>query len=278
MHQDLYAANKAYYERNAGRYEAASWYYFNRYKATAVRGEIRHCVSLLIGRPALRVLEIGPGTGYLLGFLLEEAALPIRYTGIEHSTEMTRILTSRHAARCTEFSVISGSVTAGLLDNMHGAGEFDLVLGSSILHHLPDYEDVVRSLAGLIAPGGLMYFVREPIHRDECATPGVLSRVSEYCFRKADGLLMTPVVRKRLWPAKVKAEDASAIAIQMFRDGVTTRIFRGLENGGFRRIAYRRYNRRVSSFFSFLENKWCAPLRKDIFGNTLYSICLQKEP
>jgi hypothetical protein len=87
---------------------------------------------------------------------------------------------------------------------------------------------------------------------------------------------MKPAIRQRLWPGKVKAEDASAIAIQMFRDGVATNAFRELAADGFSVISHRKYNRRVSSLLSFAENKWMAPIRRDIFGNTLYGIVLQK--
>jgi SAM-dependent methyltransferase len=274
--EELYNASRGYYDRNASRYEAASWYYFNGYKTAAVSHEISACRELLAGRPSLRVLEIGPGTGYLLHFLLDQQGAPVRYTGIEHSAEMRRILETRHAARCQNFTLIGESVTSGLIAAKVPPASFDLVMGSSILHHLPDYEDVVRALAACVAPGGLLYIVREPIHHTECAPPSSLANGLERVYRAFNGVLMTGPVRRLFWPAKVKAEDASPIAIHMVGNGISARVFDELEGKGFRMVSRRKYNRRVSTVLSFVENAWLARFRKDLYGNTLLAICMQR--
>ncbi|HXX63561.1 MAG TPA: class I SAM-dependent methyltransferase [Bacteroidota bacterium] len=273
---DLYTASKGYYDRNASRYEAASWYYFNGYKTAAVRKEINKCLALLSGKREIRVLEIGPGTGYLLRFLLERAGAQINYTGIEHSEAMREILSARYASLCRSFTLMSESVTPALIEGMPDSARFDLVLGSSILHHLPDYEGVVRALAHRVLPGGVLYMVREPIHRNECATPSFLAACLERLFSVSNELLMSNPVRRRLWPGKVKAEDASAIILHMMKDGVSTSVFTELKAIGFCLVSLRKYNRRVSTLLSFAENAWLRRLRKDIYGNTLLAVCMRR--
>lgn len=277
--KDFYEDNKQYYERNAARYEAASWYYFNAYKERSVIGELRRCLELAKGQgEAVSVLEIGPGTGYLLDKLLALTGQKVDYVAIEHSEAMAVILRRRFEHRCGSFKVISEHVSAPLIKSLALDRGFDIVMGSSILHHLPDYEDTVRELAAHVKPGGVMYFVREPLHREEVARSGELADMIERVYAAMNGILMKPWLRTRLWPNKVKAEDASGIAIHMFKDGVSSMVFKELEARGFQRVLMRKYNRRLSALLSYMENKWLASLRKDIHGNTLYSICLRKHP
>ena len=273
---DYYERNASYYDRNFSRYEASSWYMFNKYKNAAVLKEIRCCLHILRDKPVLRVLEIGPGTGYLLGKVLSISKSYISYKGIEHSKRMSDILFERYGKLCRDITIINESVTGDTLVRILREEKFDLIMGSSILHHLLDYEQIVRRISGNIAEGGVLYFVREPIARDECQSGNFWSDYIEKIYCMTSSLLMTPFIRARLWPGKIKAEDTSNIAFHMFKDGISTKVFRELETQGFIFVFTRRYNRRVSSFLSYVENKWLAPLRKDIYGNTLFSICMRK--
>jgi SAM-dependent methyltransferase len=274
---DYYNQNKAYYDRNAHQYEAASWYYFNKYKNNAVLSELKKCAQLLSGKSVIRVLEIGPGTGYLLGKLLTVSKADISYTGVEHSSAMSELITDRYAKSCRSFKIINDSVTAGQLTRDFSAEKFDLVMGSSILHHLPDYPAIVMMLSQLLASGGVMYFVREPIYRNECKPGNFLSTTLERFFNSINKILMSPSIRSRLWPKKVKAEDASKTYSPELDEGVSTQVLDELLRTNFRLVFKRKYNRRVSWILSYVENKWLAALRKDIFGNTLFSIGLQSK-
>jgi SAM-dependent methyltransferase len=271
---EYYNKNKSYYDRNAQRYEAASWYYFNKYKNNAVLSELKKCVKILYGKSAICVLEIGPGTGYLLGKLLSVANADIHYTGIEHSPKMYERITDRYGKSCKSFRIISDSVTVEQLRRDFYTERYDLIMGSSILHHLPDYPDIISVLSQLLAGGGVMYFVREPIHRDECRPSNFLCDALESFYSSVNALLMLPSVRSRFWPNKVKAEDMTKILHPKLSDGVSIQAFEKLLKTNFRMVFMRKYNRRVSWLLSYLENKWLASLRKDIFENTLFSIGL----
>jgi len=189
---------------------------------------------------------------------------------------MSGILRERYGDCCSGFRIINEHVNARLLSQLSEGRRFDLVMGSSILHHLLDYEEIIKGLAETLNPGGLMYFVREPIHKEECIQGKWPSDLLEAVYTRINSVMMLPWLKKIFWPGKVKAEDASDIAYQMFKDGVSTGMFMNLARQGFRVVFNRKYNRRVSSFMSYMENKWLARMRKDIFGNTLFSMCLQK--
>lgn len=274
----FYTGNKTYYDRNASRYEASSWYFFNRYKDDAVTSEIRRCLTVLRGCNRLSVLEIGPGTGYLLGKLIKLCPLPIHYTGIEHSSEMAKIVRARYADRCASISLLNETVTDPKLADLLEGKSYHLIMGSSILHHLLDYGQIVRKLAAHLKSGGVLYFVREPIHKSECEKSSFGKNIISKVYDLIDRLYLTPFSRGMLFPSKIKAEDASQVAFHMFKEGVGASVFYELIPSGYDVVFERRYNRRASSFFSLVENKWLKGLRKDIFRNTLFSICIRRQP
>ncbi|HPW37666.1 MAG TPA: class I SAM-dependent methyltransferase [Syntrophorhabdus sp.] len=273
--QSSYEKNISYYDKNALRYECSSWYFFNKYKDRTLQDELGRCVQF-IGKHHISVLEIGPGTGYLLSKLLNMTGITISYTGIEHSSAMKSILEQRYSSKLNDINVIHASVTAEYIDRHLAGRHFDLIIGSSILHHLPDYDAVVEKLAKLLDFRGVMYFVREPIHKSECLQARIHQEFFNCIYEAINSILMKPLIKNYFWPQKKKQEDAKEIAIHMFKDGVSIKVFSALCNNGFKLVIFRKYNRRVSSFFSFFENSWLKWTRKDIFGNTLFAIGVQK--
>ena len=174
------------------------------------------------------------------------------------------------------FNIINQTVNAQTIQTLFKDAKFDLIMGSSILHHLLDYDQVIEALSEMLTDNGVMYFVREPIHRNECQPSNTITNFLERFYHFVNALLMSTKVRKYFWPNKIKAEDSSSIAYHMYKEGISTAVFKKLTQQNFSIIFMRKYNRRVSSFLSYLENAWLGSLRKDIFGNTLFSICLQK--
>ncbi|MEA2127440.1 MAG: hypothetical protein QOJ85_331, partial [Solirubrobacteraceae bacterium] len=76
-----------------------------------------------------------------------------------------------------------------------GDGEFDLVLGHAVLHHLPFPERCFAEFARVLAPGGMLFFAGEPSRRGD--------RIAAVPKRAA-------VRAAPLWRRAVKARPAPA--------------------------------------------------------------------
>jgi ubiquinone/menaquinone biosynthesis C-methylase UbiE len=272
--EQFYQENKKYYERNAGNYENSSWYFFNKYKHNSVNKEIQKCVQA-INSKKIKVLEIGPGTGYLISKLIKQPGISYDYCGIEHSEEMTAILLSRYKDKFP-IKIYNNSVNADFVQKELKDMKFDLIIGSSILHHLPDYKELIGIFAGLLNENGVMYFVREPIHKNECQPSGFIKNGFASIYGGINNFFMRPRIKQMFWPEKTKQENPTKIGIHMFIEGVSVKPFYELTEKGFHPLFHRKYNRRASSFYSYVENKWLRFLRKDIFGNTLFAIAIIK--
>jgi len=257
-----YRSNIGYYDLNAGRYESSPAHSSNEHQEAALREELERCVALT-GRNQLSVLEIGPGTGYLLGMLVKIKGISYNYTGVDHSTEMTKILLSRYRYRIRNIKVLQASVSAGYIDGTLMGNRYDLILGSSVLHQVPDREEVVRKLSRLLNANGVMFFTREPVHRSECAGSAKWQARANGLYGCLDSLLS-------------KRPEAEGPGSPGFGEGVSRKPFAVLCEGDYRLVVYRRYNRRGSSFVSRVENGWFPRWRVDSFGNTMFSIGIQR--
>lgn len=273
--ENIYSKNIDYYERNAKKYENTSWYFFNKYKDRTLLKELKQCLKY-IKKDHLTILEIGPGTGYIISKLLKIKGISFNYTCIEHSSEMRSILFNRYKNKVKNFEIYIDSVSADYIATRFTGRKFDFIIGSSILHHLPDYNNVIKELSCLLNYHGVLYFVREPIHKNECQDPKEWQIIINRIYESINSLLLKPSIKKVFWPKKEKQEDTSQIAIHMFKQGVSLKPFYDLCMGDFKIIILRKYNRRVSGFFSYIENKWFKISRIDIFRNTLFAVGIQK--
>lgn len=100
-------------------------------------------------------LDVGAGTGNLTGKLLE---MGYSVVAADISPEMCTILRSKFGASIpAQLTVINSPVE----DLSFKRGEFDLITGYSVLHHLPDYLSALRTLCGFLKKGGIIYFDHE---------------------------------------------------------------------------------------------------------------------
>ncbi len=112
--------------------------------ATAFVGDLRDA----------RVLEYGCGVGYLAAILAREGALVSAFDLSERSVAVTR--------RRLEANGLSGEISVAAGEDLPYASEsFDLVIGTSVLHHL-DVSRAVPELYRVLRPGGRATFL-EPM-------------------------------------------------------------------------------------------------------------------
>ena len=93
--------------------------------------------------PGDHVLDVACGTGVLFPDYLSRGVASV--TGIDISPEMARIA----AEKFPQVKVICGDVEATAFDR-----KFDRIMVYNALPHFPDPAGLVRTLAGLILPGG----------------------------------------------------------------------------------------------------------------------------
>ena len=103
-----------------------------------------------------KALDFGAGTGNLTGKLLR---MGYTVTAVDISAEMCAILEKKYRtyAEAKKLVVINSSVE----DVSFGRDEFDLITCYSVLHHLPDYADVIQRLAAFLKKGGVLYLDHE---------------------------------------------------------------------------------------------------------------------
>lgn len=126
----------------------------------------RERVDYILGKAGdlggARVLDVGCGTGVLLGPLLERVGPEGRVAGLDLSPAMLARAGAKHGSPRLEL------VEADFL-GWDGPGSFDLIVAYSCLPHFPDYLAFFRAAAERLVPGGRLLVAhsegREAINR-----------------------------------------------------------------------------------------------------------------
>lgn len=113
----------------------------------------------------LRILDVGCGSGEVTRALAERVGPEGRVVGLDASP--SAIETARSAAQQAGLTNVDFVVRA-LPDLGLDAGSFDCVVGRRVLMYLPDAQEVLTGLAGLLRVGGRMAFQEH----DATMTPG----------------------------------------------------------------------------------------------------------
>jgi ubiquinone/menaquinone biosynthesis C-methylase UbiE len=145
----------------------------------------------------LRVLDIGCGTGLSAEFFLK-TRLGSRTSEIhllDTSKEMLGIATRR--ARSWPVDVISHS---GKISDLPADRQFDVILASSVLHHIADLRSFLNEVAERLSVGGLFLHLQDP-NADYADDPEHLSRLTEYKAARPPAR-KTPLFR-RLTPRRI---------------------------------------------------------------------------
>lgn len=133
------------------------------------------------GRP-LEVLDLGSGAGLAsIPWLQAGAAL----TAVDGSS----VSLGRLASRSRAFGVPAQTIVSDALDFvLRGTQEFDVVSCVSMLHHIPDYGQLVTHAVERVRPGGALFTFMDPLRYDSLPRwQHVASRAAYFTWRLGGG-------------------------------------------------------------------------------------------
>ena len=140
------------HNRIADRYQHIHGDIFNAHEQRRIQcvlSSVRHALT----PPVPLALDFGCGSGNMTRHLRD---LGCRVVSADISDRFVALLRERYA----QDSMVTPYLLSGTPQDL-GEYKFDLICVYSVLHHLPDYLQVLRHLAGLIAPGGALYIDHE---------------------------------------------------------------------------------------------------------------------
>ena len=149
------AEANAYFSRNAARWDEIRSLY-------VAENDVEMAIRAAAGPgPFRRLIDLGSGTGRMLGLLAPEADCAI---GLDLSQQMLNIARV-HAA---EAGLPNVELRHGdIFDTRLPEGHADLVVVHQVLHYLSDPAAAVAEAARLVAPGGRLLIVDFAPHRLE---------------------------------------------------------------------------------------------------------------
>ncbi|HEY3398393.1 MAG TPA: class I SAM-dependent methyltransferase [Armatimonadota bacterium] len=156
--RQIYEDNLRYFEGCARLYDLSNPAEWNLFERSMLRHDLALMGRLMEGREPVRVLDVGAGTG--------RVALPLARRGwqvlaLDLSEAMLQMAQGK-ARRAGLHDRLQGLCVeaAGFLRNC--PTQFDVIVFSSVLHHLPQYVQDAGRACELLAPGGVMYITHEP--------------------------------------------------------------------------------------------------------------------
>ncbi len=154
---DLVAESVRAYAKAHRGYEQRHGEIFNHREQQRLLHALKAALDQVAEGPPRRVLDLGCGTGNLTAHLLD---LGQEVVAADVSPEFLALVEQRFAGRPVQTVRIGGLDLREFEDR-----SFDLVAAYSVLHHVPDYVEMVRELHRTTRPGGIIYLDHERSER-----------------------------------------------------------------------------------------------------------------
>lgn len=146
----------------------------NSYEQNRLKTRLNTIINA-IKKKKIQLLDVGAGTGNLCNIITK---LPtdstFEITALDISKEMQEVMNEKF--KDTKIEYVLSDADSYLQEN---SSTFDLITISSVLHHLPDYEQTLASLSKHLNPGGVIYATHEPLNLSE-QTPNFFYRLLNF--------------------------------------------------------------------------------------------------
>lgn len=158
MEVDLRRANELFHDVESESYDSKWGIQYDHDNALRVR----HKFEKALGGPFPRVdrlLEVGCGTGYVgLNLCLSEPGL----IGELHACDISRGMVDACLRNAAGLGLEVDARQSELERLDYADGEFDMVVGHAILHHIPDVPAALSEMHRVLRPGGVCVLAGEP--------------------------------------------------------------------------------------------------------------------
>lgn len=173
LRKRIHEANVELHRIEAKYYNLIHCEIYNKNEQKRINSTLKR-IDKLIEDNQKKALDLGAGTGNLTGKLLH---MGYEVTAIDISVEMCVILKKKYKDYLEDKKL--RIINSKLEDASFNKGEFDLITCYSVLHHLPDYVDVIQKLSFLLKKGGVMYLDHEqsPFFWDEFQKYAILKHM-----------------------------------------------------------------------------------------------------
>ncbi len=150
----IHQANITVHRFEAKYYEQLHPEVYSKREQTRITNQLKTIDGQITSNQRV-ALDVGAGTGNLTGKLLQ---LGYKVTATDISSEMCAILRKKYQTYLTNQLLV---VNSPIEELTFGAGEFDLIATYSVLHHLPDYVEALKTLSRYLKVGGVIYIDHE---------------------------------------------------------------------------------------------------------------------
>ncbi|HUI07032.1 MAG TPA: class I SAM-dependent methyltransferase [Verrucomicrobiae bacterium] len=124
----------------------------------ACRACFRDALQGIVGRTNARIVDVGCGTGRILGCLIPDLLRKEQVVGIDVSSAMLEVARGKRALHGVALHKISVADFANAVENRE---RFDAVICHWLFHCLPDWRDIFRACANLVKAGGVLTWLEE---------------------------------------------------------------------------------------------------------------------
>ena len=132
---------------------------FNKYEQDRIKKNLSH-IFKKIGKKNIKVLDVGSGTGNLVTNLLTfNKKFDFEITAVDLSKEMQDVMKKKLKSKNIKYHL--NDVDSFLKENKKN---YDLIMISSVLHHLPNYQETTQNLLKILNNNGIIFITHEPLN------------------------------------------------------------------------------------------------------------------